>query len=414
MSKKVCFLTPDTHIDRRILQMCQTLIEDFNVECYILKALETTNVDVKQSKIKIIEIYPQSDLNFLPAKKKFLFRFFQNLKVLINKITSKKDLKYQFENHDFLNEKFYWLHYQFYKKALEIEADLYIACDLPVLPAAVLAANSYKVPVIYDSHELYPEQINFSEEYKQLLSTVERYYIQKAKEVITVNNSIAKVLKERYDLKEIHVILNALPYKAKVEKKDLFRKKFSLSSKKRIVLFQGGFSKFRNLDNLVLAGKFLEEDIVLVFMGFGEYEKELKKLAIKKGILNKKVYFHKAVLQDRLLEYTASADLGIIPYKGIDLNSYYCTPNKLFEYVQAGIPILANDLPELKYFVNTYKLGLVKPLNTPKDIAEAINKFFRLDDLFIRQIKSNIQKAKKILSWNSEKEKFKEIIRKYI
>ena len=64
-----------------------------------------------------------------------------------------------------------------------------------------------------------------------------------------------------------------------------------------------------------------------------------------------RIHFLDPVSQDELLSWTAGADIGIVPYPPIDLNSRLCTPNKLFEFIVAEVPILANDLPELRRFV---------------------------------------------------------------
>ena len=86
-----------------------------------------------------------------------------------------------------------------------------------------------------------------------------------------------------------------------------------------------------------------------------------------------------AVPQSELLQHSASADVGIIPYPHVDLNSYYCTPNKLFEFIQARLPILANDSPELRRFVHDEGFGLVKPMHSIKEIASAIDCAFASD-----------------------------------
>jgi len=97
------------------------------------------------------------------------------------------------------------------------------------------------------------------------------------------------------------------------------------------------------------------------------------------GLLNRRIFFHEPVPVQHLLPYTASADAGIIPYPNLGLNKYYCTPNKLFEFIVAGLPILANDLPELNRFVAQQGIGMNLPMNSPEDIARAIDVFFSSD-----------------------------------
>jgi len=115
----------------------------------------------------------------------------------------------------------------------------------------------------------------------------------------------------------------------------------------------------------------------LVMMGFGDYGKTLQATAQRMGLIGKRVYFLPAVSQSELLQHSASADMGIIPYPHIDLNSYYCTPNKLFEFIQAGLPIIANDSPELRRFVQNEGFGLIHPMRSPGQIAQAIDIAFQ-------------------------------------
>ena len=48
---------------------------------------------------------------------------------------------------------------------------------------------------------------------------------------------------------------------------------------------------------------------------------------------------------------------AVVPYQATCLNNFICTPNKMFEYIAAGLPILANDLPEMRKFIAGYDIG---------------------------------------------------------
>jgi len=153
----------------------------------------------------------------------------------------------------------------------------------------------------------------------------------------------------------------------------------------------------------------VQDNVILIIMGRGELEEGLKMIAQELNLLNRKVFFHEAVRQDVLLRYTASADISIIPYPAVDLNSYYCTPNKLFEYIQAGLPILANDLPELRRFVEGYKIGLVHKMETVEDIAEAINTILRAN---LNEFRENLKRARRELSWSEQARKLVNLVSK--
>jgi glycosyltransferase involved in cell wall biosynthesis len=131
---------------------------------------------------------------------------------------------------------------------------------------------------------------------------------------------------------------------------------FGLPVDKRIVLLQGGLSAGRNLEVLVDAMHYVKDpSVVLVVLGDGLLLRSLQKMAQQEGLAGR-VYFHAAVPQNELLELTAAADAGVIPYQATCLNNHYCTPNKLFEFIAAGLPILATDLPEIRRLVETLHL----------------------------------------------------------
>ena len=285
--------------------------------------------------------------------------------------------------------KLYFYHGCFQSAALRHPADIYVAHDLPVLPAALAAAGRHGASVFYDAHELYPEQVSFTPEEQAGYDALEREAILLVDRVSTINLSIAGEMVARYAISPPCVILNAPDTDGRavpVPRTDLLREALGIPATTRILLFQGGLSPHRNLEVLVAAmARVTTPDLVLVLMGPGdmgagtERQGLLGQIAASRGVLGTKVLFHPAVSQARLLDYTASADAGIIPYPGVDLNTTFCTPNKLFEYFCAGLPILANDLPELRRYVLGMDAGIVHGMDGEEAMADAIDLFFRHD-----------------------------------
>ena len=379
--KHLVIITPDVNIDRRTVQMCQSIIKEFDIRCTIIAALEGTDNFVTEM-LQVKRIDPRRRKNY-----------------------SLPDGAWK----DSLNvdlPKFYWLHSQFLSAAADEDADYMMCCDLPVLPAATYVAKLKNIPLIYDAHELYPEQEIFARDKQLLYKKVENEFIQYPDLVITVNKSIAREIAREYGISEPKVILNALDSTEtfNVENRyDYFREKLPIVQKDKIVLFQGGYSPNRNLELFVESAKDIQnDDVVLVLMGFGEYQKELEKIARDNETLDKKVFFFPAVDQSVLLEYSASADVGIIPYPHIDLNSYFCTPNKLFEFIQAGLPMITNDSPELNRFVKENEIGFARKMDNAKDIAEIIDAYFEQDIDY----RANILLQRKKICWTVEEARF--------
>jgi glycosyltransferase involved in cell wall biosynthesis len=276
----------------------------------------------------------------------------------------------------------YFYHYQFLAAALQHPATIYVAHDLPVLAAAAVAAIQTKAALVYDAHELYPEIGYYSGEQRTLYARSEARLIKDARLVTTINESIAAEMAARYGIATPQVILNApaAPLQLPMDD-DLLRRDLQIPTGKRILLYQGSLSLNRNLEHLIAAmAQVGNDDIVLVVMGAGvDTRRDLEALAREDGTIRRRVFFHDAVPQAVLLCYTCGAEVGIVPYPAVDLNSRYCTPNKLFEFIVAGVPILANDLPELRKFVHDNGFGQVHPFDGPSEIAHAIEVMFGSD-----------------------------------
>ena len=278
-------------------------------------------------------------------------------------------------------ERVYFYHHQFLAAALQHQSAVYVAHDLPVLAAAAIAAVEIGASLVYDAHELYPEQFHFSARQKALFTNAEAALIKHADLVTTINGSIAAEMAARYDIVPPELILNAPAVPALPRKGDPLREDLQISHDKRILLYQGSLSLNRNLEGLIAAmAQVASDDIVLVMMGPGtDVSCKLKRIASSDGTLGKRIFFRDAVPQTELLHYTGAAEVGIIPYQSIDLNSRYCTPNKLFDFIVAGLPILANDLPELRKFVHENGFGQVHPLDGPAEMARGIEVMFASD-----------------------------------
>jgi glycosyltransferase involved in cell wall biosynthesis len=302
---------------------------------------------------------------------------------------------------------------QFAQAAMQHPAAIFVAHDLPVLASAVAAADEVGAAVFYDAHELYPEQLHFGAERMQLYRNAEAALIPLAEMVTTVNRSIADEMHVRYGIPTPRVILNTPDTggtPVPLPKTDILRQALSLGSEKMILLFQGSLSLNRNLENLVQAMEYVKsEDVVLVLMGPGDAKRaELMEIAKDRRLLNDRVVFHPAVPQSQLLTYTASADFGIIPYPDIDFNTLHCTPNKLFEFTAAGVPILANDLPELRRFVAQAGIGITHAMTDPRSIATAIDRMRNAD---LGRFRSTLAGVAPKMTWAAQEADYLQLFR---
>ena len=281
-------------------------------------------------------------------------------------------------------------------------ADVYVAHDLPMLPVGVAAVRRHGGRLVYDSHECFPEQ-EFNALERRVWRRLEAALIGQCELVITVNASIARLMEERYGVPKVQVIHNAERVPATMPSERRLHQRLGLSDRGKVVLFQGGLSEGRNLDALVRMVPLLRSaEVHLVFLGDGLLRDRLAALARRLGVEGR-VHLLPAVPQEELLAYTASADVGVIPYRPTCLNNRYCTPNKLFEYIAAGLPIIASDLPELRRFVVGNGIGLVGDTASPEGLAAMV------DDLFGgadggAEFRAAVLRARAEVNWDREGE----------
>ena len=284
------------------------------------------------------------------------------------------------------------------------EPDLIVAHDLPMLAPAALAAEMLATPLAYDSHELYTEIHTLSPEVSAKLKKMESDLIRIPEAVFTVNEFIAGELATAYDIAEPKVLYNCTnlpqdwspPY-------DRLRQELRLGREKKIVLFHGWFSSGRNLENLLEAFTLLPSEYVLVFLGFGEYGAALLK-RVNASRLAERVLFHDAVLQTEVLYYVASSDLGVIPYAPIDRNSYFCSPNKLFDFLLCQVPVLGYDSPFLAKTLAGQGVGVNRKLDTPHAFSEGILE--ALEPEKYASMKARLVEIGPLYDWMIEGEKF--------
>lgn len=295
----------------------------------------------------------------------------------------------------------------FYGRASRYSPRVFVANDLPMLPVAAQLAEACGARLVYDSHEFYSEQ-EFSDREKRRWAEIEAKYIGACDVVITVNQSIATELEQRYGVSGVRVIYNAERTRNTPAVSRRFHETFGLSAEKKILLLQGGLSAGHNLEVLVDAMRYVQNpSVVLVVLGDRLLLKDLQKMAQQEGLMGR-VYFHAAVPQNELLALTAAADAGVIPYQATCLNNRYCTPNKLFEFIAAGLPILATDLPEIRRLVEGQQIGQVGDTSSPPKLAALMDDFFSDEQRFAAW-KAQVSVARQIICWEQEEQKLVKI-----
>jgi glucosamine--fructose-6-phosphate aminotransferase (isomerizing) len=291
----------------------------------------------------------------------------------------------------------YWI-----KSIAEFKNEKIFHCnDLYTLPIGWFIKKflNKKVFVVYDCHEFETDAAVYEGKphVKKLAQIVEKICIKSVDNVITVSDSIASVYQKMYGLSKPLVVMNC-PRCKRYLPKDLFRKELRIPRDAKIFLYQGGFTKLKSKSAEIIAKIFnrLEEknNAVIVFLGYGKYFDELKS---RLGGLH--VYFKNAVSVDTYMDYVCSADFGIHVLDDTCLNHEYALPNKVFEYIAAGLPLIVSNLSEMRKLVMENKIGLVLKNNSSHSLEEAVKKMTSVDrDKF----KQNLRKAAKTYTWENQ------------
>lgn len=280
---------------------------------------------------------------------------------------------------DIYNKTSKSLHMKAYRETFIIDIKKFdpdvIHChDAPTLPIGLALKKDFNVKVVFDSHEIYEEMANMPASRSRMAVNYQKEASPELAGMITVNDHIATYLHDKYKFPKPVVVCNAtlLPETPPIDDGRL-HKAANLDSSIKILLYQGGFAKHRGLIPLIESASMLPDDWCIVFMGRGYFEEELKELAAEVDFNRVKIHFIPQVPQNELLQWTAGASLGIIPYENVCLNHWFCSPNKIWEYSAAGLPMLISPFPVLKETVEKHGIGwtISNPV-TPESIAQKV------------------------------------------
>lgn len=295
-------------------------------------------------------------------------------------------------------------------EGLKFPSEFYHANDLDSLPIGVFLSSVSGGKLVYDSHEIYTETEGLNQKPKEqkVWKWVEKKLIPFVDETITVCASIGKELEKMYNLQKVWIVRNVSEkFKIKTESESPFP--FD-----KTILYQGILRKGRGLEILVKILEFLPQNYGVVVLGEGDevLKKELLDLAKEKGFEERLKFYGKVPLEE-LLNYTSHADLGTVLAENICLNYYYILPNKLFQYLMAGVPVLVSDFPELRNIVDTYQVGVK---TNPENLQETAEKivFLMKNSEKRKQLKSNCLEAAKELNWEVEEKVFLKVYERLV
>jgi len=227
--------------------------------------------------------------------------------------------------------------------------------------------------------------------------------------MITVSESIADLYRREYGVNPV-VIRNMAPQVSHLVPHD--RSRLGAGDNELLVVFQGsGINEERGAEELVTAISMIER-IRLVIIGSGDIIESLR-LRAKHGSAGERILFVPRMPWNEMMRYTLSCDAGLSLDRDTCVNQRYSLPNKLFDYLAAGIPAVVSPLPEVSAIIERYGCGVVLDSVTPGAIALTLEKL-RDDRIFLASLKSKAAVASGELNWEKEKVKEQEFLRSVI
>jgi glycosyltransferase involved in cell wall biosynthesis len=309
------------------------------------------------------------------------------------------------------------------------------AHDLNALPIGWTVAGLSGAALLYDSHELWSDRSPGAGRpgwFQRGGGAAERFLGRRADAVITVSNGLARLITENTGVPVTAVVRNFSeraqarsdgeaepgaggrpPAATGGPEASPLRRALGAGPDEAVLLYQGGLHPGRGLPLLLDAMARLPRGrATLAFLGPGPLRPDLEARASELG-LGEDVRFLDAVPPGELADWTRGATIGIHPIEDLSLNHRYCLPNKLFEYIQAGLPVLVSDLPEMRAVVEGYGVGECFPAGDAEALAERVRDLIgepeRLAAYRVRALQAGAE-----LSWEREKEKLARLYRRLL
>ena len=286
-----------------------------------------------------------------------------------------------------------------YRQFRGVGARLVHANDLNVLPAGYLLARAWGAPLLYDSHELWTHlDADWSPLLRRLFGLIEGPLARRCAAVVTVNRPIAAELAAAYAIPMPVVVMNCpeAPVGGNLPDADMLRGASGLMGGAEAardplrVIYQGMLDNVgRGLESVIDASVRVD-GVVVTLRGPGTHVDALRQHIIKEAATN--IAIEPSVPMVELVAALATYDVGVVSYLPLSKNHLFSSPNKLFEYMSAGLAVICSDLPVLREVVTEADCGLLYEAGNVEALAKAMRRLAADRDLLAR-FKANARRA---------------------
>lgn len=279
--------------------------------------------------------------------------------------------------------------------------------DLYSLPIAYLYKRKYNSKIIYDSREIYSElaSLRNNKIKRNIIATIEKGYVPFVDTILVTGELDKEILKEKFPGLNILVVYNYPPKAKNLQPVNYFQI-LDIPTNSIIMIYQGMILEGRGLELSIKTLQFIE-NAHLVIIGKGEYVGKLQELS-KRLKVEHRTHFLGEIVYSQLMNYTAGGSIGLALIEPISLSYKLALPNKLFEYCQAKIPVVATRLPAIDRILREFRIGeLVEPEISPENLARIVKTTYENRNSYIE----DIERASKIFVWEMQIPLIEKIIR---
>lgn len=320
----------------------------------------------------------------------------------------------------FRSLRFPWIFYyilrcniQLWNTLIEEEErfDIIHCNDFDTLIAGVLYRLRYGARVVYDAHEFWPYSYGAPPKLQSwLMLRFEDMFIGHADAVVTVNPLLAAQMREAYHLSRVDSVLNAEPWSA--DRAPLSgRLPAEVEAAKVRFVFIGGLSLERGLQELFEAWSIVNprEAVLIVYGPDNQVKRQLEQYVAELGEGGRSIFFLPSLSESDIVSAAMRADVGVIPYKPVTPNYRYCCPNKLSQYLHAGLMILANSTEFVASIVRRCDVGIVYDSSRQETIVGAISRAVADENFRIACKERALRLAKRSFNWQAQEATLKDI-----
>jgi glycosyltransferase involved in cell wall biosynthesis len=301
----------------------------------------------------------------------------------------------------------YWL-FKIYKDFKDQPVSMINCHQISALFLCVLLKKSTKAVLIYDTHELETEIARYHGISKKILKLVEQFSIRYCDFIFVVSPGIEKWYRKEYQVTNIATVRNIPDFYPdnKRNNSNLLKQKFNIPDSSMVFIYLGVVGYGRFIEGYLDVFSKMGIDKHIVVIGNGPLAAKIKDYEVKFS----NIHYLEAVRPDQIQQYTQSADVGLSIIENVSLSYYHCLPNKVFEYILSGLPVISSNFPDLEEIIVGNDYGWICEVNS--NVLHNLINSITYSDVLEKKMKGF--SASKTISWQIEKQilinNYKEIL----